>query len=166
MDNLRRLYESTDDRGVTGFLFVFVVMLILIEPLYAFIFMYQTGRAFAASPWAAHLYQLGVIGFLFFNFFTVFCLYKLPRHAVKVAKWFLTVRFLFLTFSIISNFLFTLHDPNAIGVRPYQFSSIPDLVIKIVVIPAVYVSVFSIGWYLFLLKSKTVRSNYGAQPEE
>lgn len=163
MDDYQKLYDDEDEKGVTGFVIFFIATLMLFEPIGGIIVMFQTVKAFSSMPLIGNIYKFCGIGYLLFIFFTCICFYKLPKQAVKVAKSFLITRFIFLMLSIIINFNYTLHDQNAIGVRFNQFASVQDLVIRNLLIPVAYVSIFSICWYIFMIKSKTIRQKFGGE---
>ncbi len=164
MDQLK-LTEGQDENKVTGFILCLIAMLLLIEPLYGFIFIFFTGRAFASMPLLGTIYTGFGIGYLLFIFFTVFSFYKMSRYAIKIAKFFLIARFIFLTLSILINFNYTLHDPNSFGPRLNQFYTMPEMIIKTLVFPQTYVFLFSF-WYVFLIKSKTIKENFGDHVDE
>lgn len=161
MDDYLKTYDD-EDKGVKGFIVFFIFMLILFEPIYGIISMFQMRRVFESMSIVGNIYNFLFIGFFVFIIFTCFCFYKIPKYAVKVAKSYLVFRFVFFTLSIIINFNYTLHDLNAIGVRFHQFYSVQDMVIKIILIPLAYVSIFSVSWYVFLIKSKAIKENYGS----
>lgn len=161
MEDYLKRYEDEDEKGVSGLIIFFIVTLILFEPLYGLISMFQTRPAFDAMPLAGNIYISVLVSHFLFIIFTVFSFYKLPRYAVKVAKSFLIFRFVFLTLSIMINFNHTFHDHNAIGVRTYQFYSMTDMVVKIILIPEAYVFIFSIAWFIFMVKSKAIKKNFG-----
>lgn len=158
MDESRIINEY--EKGVTGPIIFFIATLLLFEPIYGIFIVFQTARAFSEVPFIGNIYLFCGIGYLLSIPFTCFCFYKMPRYAVKVAKIFLVFRLLFLTLSIIINFNYTLHDKNAFGPRTFQFYTMQEMVIQVLLIRVAYVLVFSIGWYIFLIKSKTVKENY------
>ncbi len=161
MEDYLKSYDDEDEKGVSGLILFFIATLILFESVYGIISMFQTRRAFDLMPFTGNVYNLLFLGHFLFIVFTVFSFYQLPQCAVKVAKSYLVFRFIFLTLLIIINFNYTLHDPNAIGVRTHQFYSVTDMIIKIVLIPTAYVLIYSIFWYLYLIKSKAVRKKFG-----
>ncbi len=162
MDDYRKIYEEKDEKGVTGFIIFFIATLMLFEPLWTIIVMFQTGRAFEKIPVAGIAYNICGISYLLFLFFTCFCFYKLPKLAMRVAKSFLITRVIFLATSMIIYFNFLLHDERFLGVRSYQFVSIPDMVIKVLLLPGAYIIIYSVFWYIFMNKSKAIKENYGS----
>lgn len=153
-----------DEQSVPGLITAFMVMFVLFDPLYSIIFMVQSGRAFAAMPAIDTVFKLCELAFLSFIVYTCYCFYKKPKSAVKVAKSFLVTRFVFFASSILINFFYSLQNNNSIGVRPYQFVTVTDMTAKLLLIPFLYVSLFSICWYVVLNRSKTIRDKYNFGP--
>lgn len=152
MDDFRKPFEYSEEKR--GFILFFIIMLISTDILVAVSYTVQV------YGFLKHIPVLGigflVIGILFILFipFTANTCYKLKKNMVTIAKTYLIVRAVFTTCSIIIVFLKVVNDESMIGNGANHYATVAELTFTVLIAPLAYVLVFSVGWYLYFLKSK------------
>jgi hypothetical protein len=159
MNEFRKPYEYEEEKGVSGWLMVFYVMLLVFETLLGLITLIQ-GYLFLNflkfSPWMSLAYlALGSVNFLLL-IFTLVALQKIPKYAIQISKIFLFVRAVFLTIACLVIYTVVSKDFRIVQ----NFSSKSYFYLSYLGIPLAYILGFSICWFWYFSKSKKVKS-YG-----
>lgn len=151
MDDFRKPYEYTEEKR--GFILLFVIMLITIEILQAAILIVPTYFELSNKPPLGTAFlALGIL-YLVFNLFTAIICYKLNKKLIAVSKAFLIVRTVFLSSCLLIRFFNNVDLKNLIGFDK-QYYSIFELLSTTLFFPLACLLAFSIGWYLYFIKSK------------
>ncbi len=145
MDEFRKPYEYIEEKR--GFIQLFIIMLILIDLLQAPLYIMPVYRDIK------QIHALGVIfvamGILYvlFILFTALTCYMLEKNMVTISKIYLVVRVFFTVFCIIILFYNNYNDKE-------QLKTITELIVMGLLLPIGFELAFSIGWFLYFLKSK------------
>lgn len=153
MDEFRKPYEYEEEKGVTGILMVFYVMVLIFEILLGVITLIQGTLFLAPSPLMRIVFLIvGIVNFMVMVG-TLIALYKIPKYAIQITKVFLLVRMVYLTIACLVIFDKVSKDIRIIQ----QFSSKFYFYLSYLGIPLVYILGFSICWYWYFLKSKRIK---------
>ena len=155
-------YEYLDEEGkVSGLLLTFAIMLIFCDMFFAVSAFTQVLGILRNNSVATMIYQWSGWIFMALIVFTCAAIFMLRKYSALVAKTYLLIRLIFFFYSNLFIFNFRFHDPHSIGIHISQFLSMQDLIWKCLIIPMIYVILFSVGWYLYFNRSK--RTNKYAQ---
>lgn len=153
MDEFRKPYEYEEER-ISGFLLVFVIMLYSVDLFLALTLVVQGYDAARQIPMAGIAFLIFGILYMLFLLFTAISCYKVKKNMIAVSKVFLVIRAVFTLFSLTIIYLDSLGDKSLIGTGEMQYENVNELSLIIFVLPAAYMVVFSIGWFLYFMNSK------------
>jgi len=162
MDGFGKTYEyEEDEKRVSGVLLIFNIMLLVCETIIGIILILQMYNALKSiTVLAVASIILGIL-YISFILFTCFALSKIPKYAIKIVKTFLALRIVVLVLSSIVKFISEYNNKSKMGTDFFQYHSVNDAVLRILVLPIAYILIFSILWYLYFIKSKKVKEKYG-----
>ncbi len=157
MNEFRKAYEYNEETGASGFLLFLFLMLISFEPILAiisasFIYLLNAGILGAVFTGAAVVYGL-------FSIFAGIALKKQAAFAITAVKSFLIYRAIFLipfTCMIISR---QINEIPYLKASPEYAEAKGSLILSFVVDIA-YVTIFSVGWYIYLMRSRRVKEGF------
>lgn len=162
MEGFRKQYEYEEEQSLGGLLMVFFVMLVTAELFLGIITLIEGSAALKGSGFFSSVFLASGTVYMLFSLLTAVVLYKKKRFAIKLAKFFLLFRVIYLSISNILIFLDLYHDPSTVGSGGSQYQSVSELVISCLVFPMLYAWGFSVLWNLYLNKSKRVRETFPA----
>lgn len=156
MDEFRKPYEYMEEKGISGFLLLYFLMLLAVETVLGVITLYF-GYDLLSGNRVLGAIIIGMSAFyILFSLFSSIVLKKLKKFAVKVSKVFLVFRVVYLIPYLILNTI------SQIGAIPYDrehemYSKMLGSIILTSVISLLLVVAFSVGWYIYLNRSRKVR---------
>lgn len=159
MNEFKKPYEYVEEKGVSGILLILFFMMISVEPLLGIISAFIWKDAVKGSDTLLTVSICLSVVFIFFSFFAGIALKKTSRHAILLVKAFLIYRLPYLLLTTYSSMR------TQIDAIPYD-KDFPDYAVmhgsitSSFIISISYVAAFSIGWYIFLIKSKKVREYF------
>lgn len=153
MDEFRKPYEYEEEK-IGGFLLIFVAMLVTADLFFSLALSVQGYNAIKHIPVAGIVFLVLSVLFILFILFTAVSCYKLKKNAVKISKTYLITRTIFTVIGLILIFFADYNNKNLIGVGSSQYKSQSELTLIVLILPMLYTLTFSIGWYLYFLKSK------------
>lgn len=159
MDEFRKPYEYEDEKGVSGLLLVFFVMLIAFETFLGIIAAFSGYDTVKSIPGLGKLYiGLGIF-FVVYPLFTAFALRKMKKYAVRIAKIYLIARLVYHIPFVVVNTIIMInrisYNKDYIEYGKEYNSLIIGLAISLF-----YLVAFSVLWYLYFSRSKKVREFY------
>lgn len=160
LDEFRKPFEYEDETGVIWPIRIFCMLLLSVEAFLGIVFIFQLNDFLASIPIAQTIARVLTLLFVVYILVTLIFLLKLERHALIIAKSYLIARLFYLIPSIITIFSYTINDKNAIGSGYGKFQSVNDITVMVLVIPIIYILLFSIFWYIYFNKSKRVKEAY------
>lgn len=163
-DKYEKLYQTEGENKVRGILLIFYIWMISLthlDMLFVCLPYYNTlknalygtaipgldiiGRGITAVAWFLVVYGI-FVGIL---------IYKLQKIAVKLAKVYIILKLAFFSLLLISAFTFDMLNTRRMEELVMEF-----------VLTFTYVVVTSIGWYIYLNKSKKVKISYGIEKRQ
>jgi hypothetical protein len=153
MSEFRKSYEYEEEKGIGGLLMLFFVMLLSVEVLLALLILVQGYAVLKAVPYLGPSFLVLGSGYLVFILFTCIAVKRMSRHAVRISRIFLVARVLFLTPVYLRLYATFSQDPRIIS----GFRSHGDIVFFGLVVPLVYILLFSGLWYWYFSKSRRIR---------
>jgi hypothetical protein len=162
MNEFKKPFEYEDEKGISGILLILFFMLISVEPLLGIASAFIWKNAFAGSDTLLTLFIGLSVLFILFSFIAGIALKKAARHAVLLVKAYLVYRFLYLLLTAYVSM------KTQADVIPYA-KDFPDYAVMYnslltsFLISILYVVVFSVGWYIYLVRSKRVRECFPAK---
>lgn len=153
MNEFRKPYEYTEEK-VEGIMLVFVTLLITAEILLTLILTIQGYGVLKPVPVASAVFLISSILFFLFIILTVISFYKLRKWAIAISKAYLIVRAVYLLAAVITIYIIDLNDKASIGGQVGQFKTVGDLTLMVLIIPMIYTLIFSVGWFLYFIKSR------------
>jgi hypothetical protein len=159
MDEFRKPYEYEDEKGVSGFLLIFFLMVIAIEPFQTIIAIFFGYANLELMPVLRIVYVIISILLICFSLFTAVALKKIQKKAVSIVKIYLIFRLIyFIPFTIFNTIYQIKHI--TIQVTDSRYNGEYTGIIYGFAISIVYVLAFSALWYLYFQKSKKVKTHY------
>jgi hypothetical protein len=156
MDEFRKPYEYYEEKGVSGFLLIYFLMLLAEESLLGIIAMFM-GYNLLAENRVTGMIIMAISGFyILFAVYSAIVLKLLRKYAVKVSKVFLVSRLFYmipyLIFNTVSQIKEIPYDKDIEMYAVMYRSIINSFIISLSLIIA-----FSVGWYIYLKRSRKVR---------
>lgn len=158
MDEFRKAYEYNEETGVSGVLLILFFMLISLEPFLAIIgaslgyLRMGDGILRTVFTGAAVIYGL-------FSLFAGIVLKKKVSFAVTVVKSFLISRIIYLVPYTSMTISRQISEIPFVKSSP-EYMEMKGSLIRSLIIDIAYVLIFSVGWYIYLLKSRRVKELY------
>ncbi len=156
MNEFRKPYEYEEEKGGGGLLLFLFVMLIAAEPLLGIISFFLGYNSLQTNRVYSIVLMTAAAIFTAFSIFSAVILKLKKKSSVRVIKFYLIFRLIYLIPYTIVNF------HNQVEEIPYYKSSEMYMVtynslITSLVISIVYVVVFSAGWYIYLIRSRRIK---------
>ncbi|NTV89464.1 MAG: hypothetical protein HGA22_03745 [Clostridiales bacterium] len=159
MDEFRKKYEYEEHKGVSGLILLFFCMLVMFEIALGLITMLAEYKTVDIPEAVRSLLKTAGAVYLVSTIFICVALFKIPRIAVSGVKKYLAARLLFLIPPVIYNFLNALHNPemtpSKLGTR-----GVVQTTFQCLVLPMLYVLLFSFMWFIYFSRSKHVEETY------
>lgn len=156
MDEFSKPYEYEEEKGVSGVLLIFFVMLIAFEPLIGIIAAFLGYGNVKSISIPENVFLVISLLFIVFPLVTAIIIRKAPKIAVKTTKVYLVLRSVYyIPFTILNSILMVSEIPSKIGTPEYQNDY--SAIISGTVVTLVYFVAFSVVWYIYFNKSKKVR---------
>lgn len=157
MDKFSKPYEYEEEKGTSGMLLILFFMLISLEPLIGILSISAFNDVAKGTLVTLIPYVTAV--FILFSLFSGICLKRVSKYAIQVIKVFLAFRLLYL----VPVFYFDMQ--TKIDAIPYektnvQYATEYNGVMTFFSLSILYVLVFSVFWYIYLIKSKNVKQNF------
>ncbi len=159
MDEFRKKYEYEEHKGVSGLIFLFFIMLILFEYALGIIVMLAEYSSIDIPSIIRALVKAGGMIYFAFTVFISIALFKLPRILIPCVRIYLVYRFICLLPPVIYNYLNALQDPEMTQTR-MGTQGVIDTTVQCLVLPLIYVTVFSVLWLIYFSRSKHVKETY------
>lgn len=151
MDEFKKPYEYFEDKR--GLILLFIFTLITIDVYQVFIYIVPTYGDLKHIPVLSICFLAISILYLLFLLFTIISCYQLKKNMPNISKIYLIVRTIFLSSCIIILFLYEVDIKNMLAFGK-RYNSVIKLYITGLISPIAFVLLFSVGWYLYFLKSK------------
>jgi len=152
MDEFRKPYEYFEEKGVGGILLVLFFMLISIEPFLGILSLAVGYNAYPDSKIFLPAFITFTAIYILFSLLSGILLKKLHSLAIAVTKVFLVFRIIFLLPVLIISMRFQLGTIALESNYALEHNSI----ISSFYISLSYMVIFSVGWYIYIVKSKKV----------
>ena len=156
MDEFRKPYEYMEEKGISGFLLIYFLMLLAVETGLGVITLFN-GYELLPGNRVFDTVIMGIsVFYILFSLFSAIVLKTLKKFAVRVSKVFLVFRAVYLTPYLILNTI------SQIRKIPYDrdhemYSQMLGSIIVSSVISLLLIVAFSVGWYIYLNRSKKIR---------
>jgi len=156
MDEFRKPYEYMEEKGVSGFLLIYFLMLLAVETVLGVITLFKGYDLLSGNKVLGTIIMGISVFYILFSLFSAIILKKLKRIAVSVSKVFLVFRAVYLIPYLVFNTIVQIREiPYVRGHEMY--SKMLGSIIVSAVISLVFIVAFSVGWYIYLNRSKKVR---------
>lgn len=159
VDDFKKPYEYVEEKGTSGMLLILFFMLIAIEPFIGIlsIFVFKD-VAKGSNVLATGLTWVSAV-YIVFSLLSGITLKRVSRIAIPVVKAFLVFRLLYLA-PVVS-----INTWVQIGAIPYektyiQYAAEYNSIMTSFAVSISYVLVFSVCWFIFLIRSKKVRESF------
>lgn len=163
MDDFRKPYEYNEEKR--GLILLFIIMIITIDIYQAPLYIMPTYGELKQIPAIRIAFMVISILYILFILFTVITCYKLKKNMVTTSKAYLIVRAVIMCCCIIILFFYNVNIKNKMGYGR-KYSTVSQLFIMELIAPLAFVLVFSIGWYLYFLKSKRCKELVKNNPND
>jgi ABC-type enterochelin transport system permease subunit len=156
MDDFRKPYEYEDEKGISGLLLVYFIMLLAEESLLGAISV-SFGYNILAENRVLGISIMCISAFyMLFSVYSAVVLKLLKKYALKVSKIFLVFRFIYMIPYLALNTI------SQIKEIPYEkdyvlYAAMHRSIIISFIISISFIIVFSAGWYTYLKKSRKVK---------
>ena len=154
MDDFRKPYEYAEEKR--GYLLLFIIMILTIDLLQSPFYIVQVYNILKKVP-------VVNVGFLFIStlyvlllLYTALSCYKLKKHMVSLSKAYLIFRAAFKVCCILIAYIYNVDGKSMIG-NGNQYSTVAEYTVMGLIMPLIFELVFSVGWYLYFIKSKRCR---------
>ena len=156
MDEFRKPYEYDDEKGVSGILLIYFIMLLAEESLLGIISLSFGYNLLSENKVLGMIIMSTSVCYVLFAVYSAIVLKRLKKYALKVSKVFLVFRFIYMIPYLIMNTISQIND------IPYDrdlemYAAMHRSIIASFIISISFIIAFSVGWYIFLKKSKKVR---------
>lgn len=164
MNEFRRDYEYEDERGVAGFLLLFVLSFVSFDLVAAIILLSQSGMMIGAYlPWLQ--LPFFVLWGVYFagKLVLVITLFLRRKFAPRLARIFLAARIvLFLSATVIVYTLLLIHRTGSPLHLDDEMRSFWQITYALFLTPVVYTVGYSLGWMRYFKRSRRIRETFGA----
>ena len=151
-EDFRKPYEYEEEKR--GFILLFVIMLLIIDTLQSISFSVQLYNYYKNIPFLCiGITVLGILSILYTIYIAAIS-YKLKKTMVTEAKRYLIIRAVFSSGSYIILYFNIIKNENLVGNGIDQYKTFVEMLLWELIIPLAYILFFSIGWYLYFVKSK------------
>ncbi len=156
MDEFRKPYEYEEDKGISGLLLVYFFMLLAEESLLGVIVFFFGYSRLPENKWFNMILICMAVFYTLFSVFSAIVLKLEKKCAVKVSKIFLIYRFAFMVPYLIFNTNIRIAEiPYSVGYELYERAY--HSIINSFIISVSYIVIFSVGWYIYLIRSRKVK---------
>ncbi len=153
MSDFRKPYEYQEEKGLTGFLMLYMIMLVIGEILLGATTMFQCQRALRALPaLAGAAIGIGSV-YLLFILVSAAALAKSFKLGVILTKVFLIARVLLL----VPAYVFLFVSPYRLPIITLDLETPAAVMMLHLAAPIAYIAVFSAAWYAYFMKSGKVK---------
>lgn len=152
MNDFHKPYEYNEEKR--GFLLVFIIMLLSVDPFQAFSFTVRVYGILSTIPVLGVSFLVIAILYILFIPLTVISCYHLKKNMITLSKAYLIVRTVFLTGCILLLFFNAISNKSIIANGSNDYKTIPEITFFILVGPLIYNLGFSFLWYRYFLTSK------------
>lgn len=161
MDEFKKPYEYDDEKGVSGVLLLYFIMLLAEESLLGIISL-SFGYNLLPMSRVLGTVIMGIsVFYVLFSVYSAIVLKLLKKYAVKVSKVFLIFRLIYMIPYAVINTISQIRDiPYDKGYEMYE--AMYRSIIISSVITVTFIIAFSVGWYIYLNRSKKVRELFPA----
>ncbi len=151
-EDFRKPFEYEEEKK--GLLLLFIIMIVVIDILPTLSFIARFYDTFKHIPIIGIGHMVIGILFILFTIVTAVICFTLNRHMVTLAKLYLIIQAVYMVFCNLILFLYTVDYENMTGIGTIQYQSYRELMFWEVLFPLLYISVFTVSWYLYFVKSK------------
>ncbi len=156
MDEFKKPYEYFEEKGVGGILLVLFFMLISVEPFMGILSIALGNNAFPNFKIFLPVFVTLSVVYIIYSLLSGIFLKKLYSFAIASLKVFLVYRLIYLVPVLIISMRYQIDTiPYAKTYGQYQVAY--NSIISSFWISILYAFIFSIGWYIYLVKSKKVQ---------
>lgn len=166
MNEYRKSYEYDDeDRGIAGFLLLFVLSFISFDLVAAIVLLSQSGMMVQAYLPLFHIPYLALWGIYFVcKLVFVIILFLKRKSAPKLARRFLAARIVLFVLAILILYVLLLkHGTNSPIHLADEMRSFWEITYALFLAPLVYTFGYSLGWMAYFKRSRRVRDTFGAE---
>lgn len=154
MEDFRKPFEYTEEKK--GFILLFVFMLIVVDIYQAFIYIMPAYNNLWQTPAIRTGYIYISIIYIVSIPLTAFVCFKLNKHMLTISKVYLLFRSIVLISSITIIFIFNVNFSSKVAFGSLYTSLLQVIFINLI-LPIAFVLVFSVGWFIYFIKSKSCR---------
>lgn len=156
MDEFRKPYEYMEEKGVSGFLLLYFIMLLAQETLLGVITLFNGYDLLSGNRVLGTIIMGISVLYILFSLFSAIVLKKLKKFAVRVSKVFLVFRAVYLIPYLIFITISQIRD-IPYNIDHEKYSNMLGSIIVSSVVSFLLIVAFSAGWYMYLNRSKKVR---------
>ena len=155
-DGFRKPYEYMEEKGVSGFLLIYFLMLLAVETPLGIITLFYGYNLLSGNRVLGTIIMGISVFYILFALFSSIVLKKLKKFAVRVSKVFLVFRAVYLIPYLIFNTIIQIRE-IPYGRNHEMYSKMLGNIIVTSVISLLLIAAFSVEWYIYLNISKKVR---------
>lgn len=165
MDDFRKPFDYFEEQGIGGFLLVLFFMLITAEPLAGIMGIYFGFNSMNVYGALGTVFQAAAVIYTALSVLSAVALKRMLNFSVLLIKIFLVFRVLFMVPYLYFN----------MGVRieaiPYEkghvlYEQMHSSIVNSFIVGVGYTVLFSVLWYIYLLRSRRVRETFSGQTPE
>ncbi|HEX2946833.1 MAG TPA: hypothetical protein VHT96_12845 [Clostridia bacterium] len=165
MDEFRKPFDYFEEQGIGGILLVLFFMLITVEPLVGVFGIYFGFDSMSVYGFLGVVFQAAAIIYTVFSVFSGVALKKMLGFVIRAIKIFLVYRVFFLIPLLYFNMVVRIEAiPYEKGHALYE--NMHAQIISSFVVSVAYTLLFSVLWYIYLLRSRNVRETFSRQVKE
>jgi hypothetical protein len=159
IDEFRKPFELFEEKGIGGILLILFFMLISIEPFLGILSIAVGFNAYPDSKIFLTVFVVFSVAYIVFSLFSGITLKKQYSFAVAATKVFLVYRLIYFTPVLIINMNLQIAAVPYDSLSPTYANESASIMTSFI-INISYVALFSIGWYIYLVKSKKVQEAF------
>lgn len=155
-DEFRKPFEYKEDKK--GLIILFIIMILVIDILQTLSFASQEYK------YLGHIPVLGlgflIMGglFIIYIIYTAATVFRMKENFVDAAKRYIIIRTVFTLFNFIIVFINIIKKENLVGNAINQYPTFNEMIVGELVIPLLYILLFSVIWYLYFTYSNRCKN--------
>ncbi len=151
-EEFRKPFEYEEEKR--GLLLVFIIMIAVIDILPTLSFMARFYDVFGNNR-ILQVFLIAVcILFILYTVFTAYICYTLNKKLVALSKLYLMIQAVFTAACYILLFFSIADYDSLIGIGTIQYETFGEMLTWELLLPLAYIAVFTVGWYLYFIKSR------------
>jgi hypothetical protein len=151
-EEFRKPFEYEEEKR--GLILLFIIMIVVIDILPTLSFMARFYDVFADHQILRVFLVAVCILFILYTVFTAYICYTLNKKLVTLSKLYLIIQAIFTAACYVLLFFSIADYDSLIGIGTIQYETFGEMLTWELLFPLAYIAVFTVGWYLYFIKSK------------